>query len=83
MVCIVLIMFEVYAIVVPTLIITGFMFVPYFSKKKDGFPGWLGTRPLSWWIMTWFVVMVVVLTTIGTLFRGPGWRWTWPWDGIY
>jgi hypothetical protein len=33
--------------------------------------------------MTWFVVVVVVLTTIGTLFRGPEWSWTWPWIEIY
>jgi hypothetical protein len=33
--------------------------------------------------MTWFVVIVVVLTTIGTLFRGPEWKWTLPWDEVY
>ena len=82
-VCAVLLLFNVYAMAIPTVLITACMLVPYFSKKHDGFVGWLGTRPLSWWIMTWFVVIVVVLTTIGTLFRGPGWSWTWPWEGIY
>jgi hypothetical protein len=33
--------------------------------------------------MTWFVIMVIVLTAIGTLFRGPEWSWTWPWKEIY
>lgn len=80
---IVLLYFEVYAMVVPTLLVIGFMLLPFFSKKKDGFVGWLGTRPLSWWVMTWFVTIVVVLTTIGTLFRGPGWSWSWPWIEIY
>jgi hypothetical protein len=29
--------------------------------------------------MTWFLFELVVLTTIGTFFRGPGWSWVWPW----
>lgn len=81
--CLVLLLFKVYAMLIPTLIITALMLVPYFSKEEQGFVGWLGTRSLSWWIMTWFVVIVVVLTAIGTLFRGPEWSWTWPWEEIY
>ena len=79
----VLLLFEVYAMLIPTLLMTGLMLVPYFSKKENKIVAWLGSRPLSWWIMTWFVVIVVVLTTIGTLFRGPEWSWTWPWNEIY
>ena len=79
----VFLLFDVYAMLIPTLIMTGLMLVPYFSKKENKIVGWLGSRPLSWWIMTWFVVIVVILTAIGTLFRGPEWSWTWPWNGIY
>ena len=79
----VLLMFKVYAMLIPTLIVTVFMLLPYFLKSEKGFIAWLGSRPLSWWIMTWFVVIVIVLTEIGTLFRGPEWGWTWPWEGIY
>ncbi len=79
----VLLMFDVYAVLIPTLLMTGFMLVPFFSGGKNRFVAWLGTRPLSWWVMTWFVVIAVVLTTIGVLFRGPGWSWTWPWKGLY
>jgi len=82
-VSLILLMFKVFAMLIPTVIITAFMLLPYFSKQQEGFVGWLGSRPLSWWIMTWFVIITVVLTTIGTLFRGPEWTWTWPWDGIY
>lgn len=78
-----LLAFEVYAMLVPTLLVTTCMLVPYFSKRQEGFVGWLGTRPLSWWVMTWFVTIVIVLTVIGTLFRGPEWSWTWPWEGVY
>ncbi len=82
-VSLVLFLFHVYAMLVPTIMISAIMLIPYFSKREGGIVGWLGTRPLSWWVMTWFVVIAVVLTTIGTLFRGPEWRWTWPWQGIY
>ncbi len=76
-------MYSVYAMLVPTLIVAGFMLIPYFVDRETGFIGWLKSRPLSWWIMTWFVFIVVVLTAIGTLFRGPEWSWTWPWKEIY
>lgn len=79
----VLLLFRVYAMLIPTLLVVGCMLIPYFSRKETGIAGWLGSRPLSWWIMTWFVVIVVVLTAIGTLFRGPEWSWTWPWKEIY
>jgi Cytochrome b(C-terminal)/b6/petD. len=82
-VSLILFLFHVYAMLVPTIIISAIMLIPYVSKREGGIVGWLGTRPLSWWVMTWFVVIAVVLTTIGTLFRGPEWKWTWPWQGIY
>src|SRR5487761_755914 len=34
---------------------------------------------LPFWIMTWFLMEAVVLTSVGTFFRGPGWSWVWPW----
>jgi len=80
---VVLVIYRVYAMLVPTLAMLGMMIIPYLSRSETGIAGWLGRRPLSWWIMTWFVVIVVVLTTIGTLFRGPEWTWTWPWKEIY
>jgi hypothetical protein len=43
------------------------------------FQNWLSAKPLSFWIMTWFLMEAVILTTVGALFRGPGWVWVWPW----
>lgn len=80
---VVFLLYNVYAMLVPTLAVVGCMFLPYAVKRESGVIGWLGSRPLSWWIMTWFVILVVVLTAIGTLFRGPEWSWTWPWKEIY
>ena len=83
MICILLFMYSVYAMIIPTILITGLMVLSSFSKNETGIMGWLSVRPLSWWIMTWFVTIIVVLTTIGTLFRGPEWSWTMPWTEIY
>jgi hypothetical protein len=80
-VSLVLLLYRVYAMLIPTLLLAGLMLAPYFSKRPS--LAYLRSRPLSWWIMTWFVTNVVILTVIGTLFRGPGWSWTWPWKGIY
>jgi hypothetical protein len=75
--------FEVFSVAIPTVLIYGLMILPYFAKKETGFIGWLGQLSLAEWIMTWFVFVATVLTMIGILFRGPGWEWTWPWQGIY
>ena len=80
---VVLFVYNVYAMLIPTVIVAGVMVIPAFLRRSRGALGWLGSRPLSWWIMTWFVIMVIVLTAIGTLFRGPEWSWTWPWKEIY
>ncbi len=80
---IVLLVYNVYAMLIPTVIVAAVMVTPAFLRRSRGALGWLGSRPLSWWIMTWFVLMVIVLTAIGTLFRGPEWSWTWPWKEIY
>jgi hypothetical protein len=50
-------------------------------QPARGFRSWLSSRPLSFWIMTLFLMEAVVLTAVGTLFRGPSWAWVWPWRG--
>lgn len=79
----VLLLYGVYAMLVPTLIVVGAMFFPYYVRRDHGIVAWLANRSLAWWVMTWFVINVIVLTAIGTLFRGPEWSWTWPWNEIY
>lgn len=41
---------------------------------------WLSERSLAVWLMSWFLAAVVVLTVTGSLFRGPGWSFVWPWQ---
>ncbi|HJW08825.1 MAG TPA: hypothetical protein VJ483_04275, partial [Holophagaceae bacterium] len=40
---------------------------------------YLSRVTLPEWIMTWFVLVAMILTLIGTFFRGPGWSLVWPW----
>ncbi|HEY5029429.1 MAG TPA: hypothetical protein VIK39_13545 [Candidatus Angelobacter sp.] len=49
------------------------------NRPGQGFRSWLGSKPLSFWIMTWFLMEAATLTAVGTFFRGPGWSWVWPW----
>lgn len=75
--------FEVYVALGPTLIIAGLMFVAAHSSARSpqGFRRYLASRAVSWWIMSWFLFELIVLTVVGTFFRGPGWSWVWPWRG--
>ena len=79
--CIFLVVFGVWVALVPTLIIAGFMLLAAQTDPPSatGFRRWLVRKPLSFWVMTWFLFELVVLTAIGTFFRGPGWSWVLPW----
>ena len=76
-----LLFLEVWAILIPTLFIAGLMFLAAASPadSTSRFRRWLVSKPLSFWIMTWFLIQAAVLTIIGTFFRGAGWAWVWPW----
>ncbi len=76
-----LLLFDVYVALVPTLVVAGFMLLAAYSSpdSPSAFRRYLAAKPLSYWVMTWFLVELVVLTAIGTFFRGPGWAWVWPW----
>ena len=78
-----LLIFKVFAALVPTLIMVGVMLLAAQSSSASPsrFGRSLAARPLSYWVMTWFLFELVVLTAIGTFFRGPGWAWVWPWQG--
>ena len=76
--------YHVWPVLVPTLALFGLMLTPALPFGPPRLKRALARVPLADWIMHWFVAVVVILTLIGVLFRGPGWSWTWPWrDGIY
>ena len=73
--------FQAWSVLVPTLLMTGLLSYSYFvGPGKPSWAEFLRTRPISWWVMTWFIVVALVLTLVGTFFRGPGWSWVWPWS---
>ena len=72
--------FHAWTIFVPTALVATFLFFSYTGRQKQqGFLHTLATKPLSWWVMTWFIAVAICLTVVGTFFRGPGWSWVWPW----
>ncbi len=73
--------FHVYVALIPTLLIVAIMLVAAFSSPASPQPlrRYLASKPVSWWVMTWFLLELIVLTVVGTFFRGPGWSWVLPW----
>jgi len=72
--------FNAWTIIVPTAIIASLLVFSYAARQQtSGWQAALSAKPLSWWIMTWFVAVSICLTAVGTFFRGPGWSWVWPW----
>jgi hypothetical protein len=74
-------LFHVYVAIVPTLIIAIAMVIAANSSPQSpvAFRRYLANKPLAWWVMTWFLFELIVLTAVGTFFRGPGWSWVLPW----
>jgi menaquinol-cytochrome c reductase cytochrome b/c subunit len=77
-----LLVFDVYVAVPGTLLVAGLMAIAAYSPpdSTSRFRRYLASKPLSFWVMTWFLIELVVLTAVGTFFRGPGWSWVWPWQ---
>lgn len=76
---VILAIFDAWTIIVPTTLVVALLAASYFSKATEGWMSALRSKPLSWWVMTWFIATAVCLTVVGTYFRGPGWSWVWPW----
>ncbi|HKF05892.1 MAG TPA: hypothetical protein VKB49_26465 [Candidatus Sulfotelmatobacter sp.] len=72
--------FDAWTIIVPTAIVASLLIFSYTARQQiTGWQAVLASKPLSWWIMTWFIAVSICLTVVGTFFRGPGWSWIWPW----
>ena len=72
--------FRAWTIFAPTAIVSALLLLSYSVRQRQR--NWLqtlATKPLSWWVMTWFIAVSICLTVVGTFFRGPGWSWVWPW----
>jgi hypothetical protein len=82
--CLFLLFFDVIVALVPTVMTIALMAMAAATpaNSPSAFRRSLAAKPLSFWIMSWFLFELVVLTAVGTFFRGPGWAWVWPWPGL-
>jgi len=71
--------YEAWTVVFPTVIVAGLALLSFASSSSKAGRGFLSSKPISWWVMTWFIAVAIILTAVGTFFRGPGWSWVWPW----
>jgi len=76
-----LLVFHVYVAVAPTVLVALAMTIAANSTldSPSRVRRYLARKPLAYWIMTWFLLELIVLTAVGTWFRGPGWSWVLPW----
>jgi quinol-cytochrome oxidoreductase complex cytochrome b subunit len=72
--------FHCWPVVAPTLVIGALVFAGRGGEAGGRLRKKLAGVTLPEWIMTWFVLVAVILTVIGTFFRGPGWSSVWPWE---
>jgi menaquinol-cytochrome c reductase cytochrome b/c subunit len=67
-------------ILVPGAAVLFLFALPYLDRAK----GWrIRDRKMIVVVFTALAVTALILTLIGTLFRGPEWSWVWPWKHLY
>jgi quinol-cytochrome oxidoreductase complex cytochrome b subunit len=69
-------------VVVPGAVLLALLLVPYVDSAPRGVGVYFARE--RWLANTLFaaaVIAAIVLTAIGTFFRGPNWAWVWPFAG--
>jgi quinol-cytochrome oxidoreductase complex cytochrome b subunit len=67
-------------VLIPMLIVVALVALPYVDRSPSGSGRWFPPeRRVANTVFTTLVAIFVVLTVIGTLFRGSNWAWVWPW----
>jgi quinol-cytochrome oxidoreductase complex cytochrome b subunit len=70
-------------VVVPGLLVTALLALPYLDRKRRGVGVWFSAeRKTAITIFTICLSAAIVLTVIGTAFRGPNWSFQWPWKPV-
>jgi len=68
-------------VLVPAVLVLTLLAIPYVDNGREGAGRWFAPeRRLANTVFAIIVVALVVLTLIGTLFRGANWAWVWPWS---
>lgn len=67
-------------VVVPGLLVTALLALPYIDRKPGGVGRWFAReRTVANTLFTFCLIAAIVFTIIGTCFRGPNWGWVEPW----
>jgi quinol-cytochrome oxidoreductase complex cytochrome b subunit len=64
-------------VLVPGAIVIGLFALPYIDRSRFIQPR---HRKVAVTTFTAFLVIWIILTLIGFMFRGPNWGWVWPWQ---
>ncbi|HEY5544516.1 MAG TPA: cytochrome b N-terminal domain-containing protein [Gemmatimonadaceae bacterium] len=69
-------------VLVPTIVVLLLLLTPYLDPLPRGVGVWFAPeRRRANWIFGVLASVAILLTAIGTYFRGPNWAWVWPWTG--
>lgn len=72
---------QVAGVTIPQWLILGLMCTPYIDRNPSNKPG---DRKLAISMWTIFMLMFAILGMLGSIFRGPGFNFVYPWDaGIF
>lgn len=67
-------------VLLPGAAVIGLLLLPYLDRN----PATVARdRKVAIVAFSVLIVIAVVLTVIGSFFRGPGWSWVWPWTKLY
>ena len=70
-------------VVFPALLVTALLLLPYIDKNHRGSGIWFSReRKIAITIFTICLITVVVLTVIGSVFRGANWKFQLPWKPV-
>ena len=71
-------------VVVPGLVVTALVALPYIDRKRRGVGVWFsGERKVALTLFSLCLSVAVILTVIGTAFRGPNWSFQLPWKPVH
>jgi len=72
-------------VLAPTFILVGAALLPYIDRgpKGDGGSPRPSDRKVGVALFSMFLAAGLVITFLGAFFRGPGYAWTLPWEGLY
>jgi hypothetical protein len=68
---------QIAGVTIPQWIIVGLIAAPFIDRNPSNKPG---DRKLAIVLFTIFVLFFAALVTIGSIFRGPGFNWIYPWN---